>query len=134
MIVRKRFLISALLALAAWYSLNWIETHVEIVTLHTRGSAQDHYTRVFIVDDDGPIAWIRAERPDRLWLASLREYPEVVVRRGDRDIAYHAIPWNGTGGHQRVDALFRAKYGVFDSVSGLLWWRDAVPIRLEPRD
>ena len=132
MVVRKRFLISALLALAAWYSLNWIETNLEIVTLHTRGRAQDHYTRLFIVDDDErKFAWIRAERPDRLWLEALRAYPEVVVRRGVRDIRYRAVPWNGSGGHRRVDALFRAKYGVFDLLSGFVWRRDAVPIRLE---
>lgn len=129
--VRTRFLVLALLAAALWYAKGWVEAHVEIATLHTRGPQQVHYTRLFVVDDP-PVLWVRAERPDRLWLEALRSNPTVVLRRGDADVRYQALPWNGTGGHQRVDALFREKYGPFDVVSGLLWRRDAVPIRLEP--
>ena len=134
MVVRKRFLVTMLLAFAAWYSLNWIEANVELATVHTHSGAQDYYARVFIVDDAAlPGVWIRAERPDRLWLKALRNNPEVVVHRGGQDFLYTAEPWEGSGGHQRIDGLFREKYGPFDALSGIFWRRDAVPIRLVRR-
>ena len=134
MAVRKRFLVMALLALAGWYSIDWIEARVELATLHTRGESQDHYTRVFVVDDpESDAVWVRAERQDRLWLDALRLNPEVVLHRGGVDLLFTAESWSGRGGHERVDRLFRAKYGVFDQLSALVWRRDAVPVRLERR-
>jgi hypothetical protein len=128
---RRSILGLGLCAALAYAGLDWVEAHVEVVTLHASGN-HDHYPSLFIVDDP-PAAWIRAERPDRFWLASVRENPDVVVSRGDRDFAYRAVVWNGEGSHERVDELFRSKYGVVDWVSGWLWRRDAVPVRLEPR-
>ena len=46
--------------------------------------------------------------------------PEVVVRRGDRDVAYRATVWSGDSSHERVDRLFRSKYGVIDRAGGLV--------------
>jgi hypothetical protein len=129
---RKSILGLGLCAALAYAGYDWVSTHVEVVTLHAAG-LHDYYPRLFIVDD-GSAAWIRAERPDRLWLAPLRENPRVVVRRGDQDLPYTAVVWNGEGAHESVDALFLAKYGLLDRVSGWVWRRDAVPIRLEPRD
>jgi hypothetical protein len=78
---------------------------------------------------------VRAERPDRLWLESLRSHPDVVLHRAGAQIAYHAEIWDAEGGHprghERIDQLFRTRYGPFDRVAAWLWWRDAVPIRLE---
>jgi len=128
---RKSILGLGLCSALTYAGLDWVETHVEVATLHVSGN-HDHYPRLLIVDDP-PAAWIRAERPDRLWLASLRANPAVVVRRGDRDFAYQAMVWNGESSHEWVDELFRSKYGVFDRISGWLWRRDAVPVRLEPR-
>ena len=107
-----------------------------MVTLHASGAYSDYYTQLFIADDpdDPRVAWIRAERPSRLWLKSVRANPDVVVRRRDRDIAYRATVWNGEGGHERVDRLFRVKYGAIDPVAGWFFRRDAVPIRLEPSE
>jgi len=130
---RRSILGLGICAALAYAAYDWTEKNVEIVTLHAMGAHTEHYTDLFIVDDP-PVVWIRAERPDRLWLKAVRENPQVVVRRRDRDIAYHAEVWNGSGGHDHVDALFRAKYGVFDRLSGWIWRRNAVPIRLEPSD
>lgn len=130
--MRKSLLLLCLLGALAFAGFNWIDAHVEVVTLHVRGHLKDHYPTVFIVDDP-PNIWIRAERPDRLWLASLRVDPELSVRRAGRDISYQAQIWNGTGGHRQVDELFRAKYGIFDTLSGWVWRRNAIPIRLEAR-
>ena len=129
---RRGILGIALCAALVFAGLDWAQKNVEVVTLHVSSGYTDHYPRLFIVDDP-PGVWVRAERPDRLWLASLRSNPEVAVHRGDSDFAYHAEVWNGEGGHERIDELFRAKYGALDRVAAWIWRRDAVPIRLEPR-
>lgn len=130
---RRTILGIALCAALVFAGLDWVQKNVEVVTLHVSGGYTDHYPRLFIVDDP-PAVWVRAERPDRLWLESLRSNPKVMVHRGDGDFAYHAQAWNGEGGHEHVDRLFRAKYGAFDRVAAWLFRRNAVPIRLEPRD
>ena len=113
MFSRRGILGIAFCAALFFAGLDWTQKNVEVVTLHVSGGYTDHYPQVFIVDDP-PGVWVRAERPDRIWLASLRSNPEVVVSRGGHDVAYHAEVWNGDGGHQRIDELFRAKYGAFD--------------------
>ena len=115
--LRKSVLVFALLAALAWWGWNWLQTHVEVVTLHVRAGAggYDHYPRLFIVDD-GNWAWVR------------------VVRRAGRDVADTAVPWTGGPRHDRVDRLFQEKYGAFDVASGFFWRRDAVPVRLERSD
>jgi len=136
MISRRSILGLGMCAALAYSAFDWTEKNVEVVTLHASGAYSDSYTQLFIADDpdDPRVAWIRAERPTRLWLKSVRANPEVVVRRGARDIAYHATVWNGDGGHERVDRLFRAKYGELDRAASWFFRRDAVPIRLEPSD
>jgi hypothetical protein len=128
---RKSILGLGICAALAYAGEDWYEKNVEIVTVHATGALVDAYPRVFIVDDP-PETWIRAERPDRIWLRAVRENPRVIVQRGDRTIAYHAVV--GEGDSARVDRLFREKYGVFDRISAWLWRRDAVRIRLEPTD
>jgi len=128
---RRSILGIALCAALVFAGLDWTRKNVEVVTLQVMRGSTDHYAQVFIVDDP-PAVWVRAERPDRLWLESLRSNPEVVVHRRDSDFAYHAEVWNGEGGHERIDELFRAKYGAFDRVAAWISRRDAVPIRLEP--
>jgi hypothetical protein len=129
--VRRGLLGFGLIAALAYAGIDWLQDNVEVVTLHVSGTVEDFYPRLFVVDD-GSTVWVRAERPDRLWLDPLRENPRVVLQRGDRDITYHAQVWDGQGSHDEVDDLFRAKYGVLDELSGWFWRRDAVPIRLEP--
>jgi hypothetical protein len=136
MMSRRNILGLCLVASLACAAYDWTGKNVEVVTLHASGAYSDSYTQVFVADDpdDARVLWIRAERPNRLWLKSVRANPEVVVHRGDRDIACHATVWNGDGGHERVDRLFSAKYGVIDRAAGWFFRRDAVPIRLEPSD
>lgn len=78
---RRAVLGVAVLATLGFAAVDWVRNNVEIATLHVSGGAADHYPRVFIVDDP-PLLWVRAERPDRLWLAPLRSNPEVAVQRG----------------------------------------------------
>lgn len=131
MFSRRGILGIALGAALVFAGLDWASKNVEVVTLHVSGGYTEHYPRVFIVDDP-PAVWVRAERPDRLWLGSLRSNPEVVVHRGDSDVAYHAQVREDEDDQERVDQLFRAKYGAVDRVAAWIWRRDAVPILLEP--
>src|SRR5438445_10934029 len=130
---RKSILGLGICAALGYAGLDWAEKNVEVVTLHASGSIGDYYPELFVVDDP-PAIWVRAERSDRLWLPTVRANPDVVVHRGDLDVAYHAEVWNGDGGHERVDELFRAKYGWIDGVAAWVWRRNAVPIRLIPSD
>jgi hypothetical protein len=130
---RKSIFVLGICAALAYAGYDWVGDNVEVVTVRVTGRFEDYYPRLFIVDDP-PALWIRAERTDRLWLESVRTNPKVVVRRGDVDFIYRAQVWDGEGSHEQVDELFRAKYGAFDRLSGWIWHRDAVPIRLEQPD
>ena len=120
----------------AYWAYDWARKNIEVVTLHASGAYSDYYTQLFIADDpeDTRVAWIRAERPGWLWLKSVRANPEVIVHRGDRDFAYHATVSSDGSDRDRVDRLFRAKYGAIDQVAAWLFRRDDVPIRLDPSD
>jgi hypothetical protein len=133
---RRTILGLGMCAALAYAAVDWAEKNIEVVTLHAVGAYSDYYTELFVVDDpdDPRVVWIRAERPSRIWLKSVRANPEVVIHRRDLDINYHATVWNGEGGHEHVERLFRAKYGAIDRVVGWFFRRDAVPIRLEPSE
>ena len=133
---RRSILGLGICAALAYAAYDWTGKNVEVVTLHASGAYTDSYTQLFIADDpnDSHVVWIRAERPNRIWLKSVRANPEVTVHRGDLDIAYHATVWNGEGDLARVDRLFRAKYGEIDELAAWFFRRDEVPIRLEPSD
>lgn len=128
---RPSILMLGILVTIAYAGINWIET-VEVATIHARAfGMESHAARVFVVDDP-PFVWVRAERPDRLWLRAIKENPEVRLVRGGRDVEYYAIVSNREGTQDNVAALFHEKYGVLDTLSGWLSNRDAVPVRLEP--
>ena len=122
----------ALCASLVYYGVYWVRTNVEIATLRVSGTSTDYYPRVLVAEEP-PSIWVRAERPDRLWLAALRLHPDVTVRRAGVDYAYHAHIWDQDFDRERVDRMFSAKYGAIDRVSAWFWRRNAVPIRLDPR-
>jgi len=134
MVSRRRILGLGLCSALAWFAWDWTAKNVEVVTLHASGAYSDYNTQLFIADDpdDSRVVWIRAERPNRIWLKSVHANPEVVVRRGGREFAYHAAV--GEGDPERIGRLFRSKYGVIDRVAGWFFRRDAVVIRLEPSE
>jgi hypothetical protein len=128
---RPSILMLGILVTLAYAGVNWIET-VEVATLRARPLGMEpHVARVFVVDDP-PFIWVRAERPDRLWLKAIQANPEVRLTRGGRETAYYAIVSNREGTQENVAALFHEKYGFLDTLSGWISARDAVPIRLEP--
>ena len=129
---RRPHLYAISIVAACVAGLGWLQSHVEMAMLGTTGLNRDHFTRVFVVDDSANV-WVRADRPDRLWLDGLRERPDVTLERADGPIAYRAEIWPGEDAQAYVDGLFRDKYGPVDVVTGILWRRESVPIRLEPR-
>jgi hypothetical protein len=103
----------------------------EIVTLRTTDAAGAvHETRIWVVDADGH-AWLRAGAPTSGWLSRLRERAVVEVERAGQRASFTAVPQPGE--RDRINALFRAKYGWADRYIGALFGRDdATPIRLDP--
>jgi hypothetical protein len=93
---------------------------------------RDLYTTVWVVDD-GQFVWIRANRPDRRWLSSVEQNPDVELRRFSRQRRYRAVIYDKPETRAYVAPRFREKYGLADR-----WreWRDGndtIPIRLQPR-
>jgi hypothetical protein len=103
----------------------------EIVTLRTTDAAGTvHETRIWVVDADGH-AWLRAGDPNSGWLSRLRERAVVEVERAGQSASFTAVPQPDE--RDRINALFRAKYGWADRYIGALFGRDdATPIRLDP--
>lgn len=128
---RRKTLVILLCGAAAWYGWT-VFSRSERVTLHLSDVRhEDYYARIWVVDER-PFLWIRAERPDRTWLAPLRESSSVTITRGARRARYAAEVWQGQDAREHVDALFRAKYGFADLVRAWLFHRETVPIRLTP--
>jgi len=124
-------LLAALVAVVFGLSMIASECGGEIVTLRTTDAAGTvHETRIWIVDADGH-AWLRAGDPNSGWLSRLRERPMVEVERAGQRASFTAAPQPAE--RDRINALFRAKYGWADRYIGALFGRDdATPIRLDP--
>ncbi len=133
MLQRRKSLVLALCAVAAWYGwTTFARSAQETVTLHISGVRnQDHFARVWVVADR-PYLWIRAEGPDRRWLRPLEEKQSVILSRDGQRSRYAASVREDLEAREYVDALFREKYGVADVVRGLLVQRQTIPIRLTP--
>ena len=127
---RRKALIIAFALATGWYAWGQLAQRVEVVTLFVSGiGVQDHYTRLWVVDDP-PYVWLRAERPDRVWVDSLRTHPNVTMWRGEAKLFYRAEILDNASPY--VDELFALKYGLLDQARGLIG-RQSVAIRLEGR-
>jgi hypothetical protein len=91
----------------------------------------DRYVTLWAVEDSGSI-WLRAARPDRKWLAWLREQPTVELDLDGESHRYKAEVFVQPEVRERVDELMRQKYRWADRARALLLGNDTVPIRLEP--
>lgn len=130
--LNRRRLLWILLGVTVWLAWTHVRDSLETVTLFARGLHDDHYVQLWVVDQ-GPYTWVRAERPDRSWLDALRQRPNTTMWRNGQEMEVRAVVWEGDGGAEHVDKLFRAKYGVLDVVAGYFWHRDSVPVRIERR-
>lgn len=105
----------------------------ETVLLHTAPVRnQDHFATIWVVDD-GPYLWIRADSRSRRWLGPVLSDPSLELRRAGETHRYEASPFDKPEAIARVDALFRAKYGLSDRFREWVEDRDPLPIRLERR-
>ena len=132
--VTRRTLVLAGVALAlgfAWSAIRVGGREVGVLrTFDVHG--KDFYTTLWVVDDDG-FVWIRANRPDRKWLAYVQQNPNVELRRGGRQRGYRALIFDKPEARAHVDPRFREKYGLADRWRAWRDGNDTIPIRLQPR-
>ena len=105
---------------------------IEVVVVRTRDAAGAvHDSTVWVVDVDGT-PWVRVARSGRAWGERLRAEPHVeLVRAGVTSPRLATIDTSAPT-RARVDAAFRAKYGVVDWWYGVLVRSNPIPVRLDP--
>ena len=89
-------------------------------------------TRLWVVDDAGH-AWLRAGQPGSSWLQRIQRVPEVVMRRAGGEADYLAVPVPEPAATERINALMRERYGLWDRWISLIH-DDAqcIAVRLDP--
>jgi hypothetical protein len=104
----------------------------EVVTLRSWDSVGvEHETSLWLVEDGGTL-WLRAGTPRAGWLERVRTRPEVVMTRNGVESKYAASVVDQA--RDRVNALMAAKYGLADTLVGVVHDTDeSLPVRLEPR-
>jgi hypothetical protein len=131
MLTRTRLLWLLALTLAA-FAMNVISSQ-EVARLYVpAGNEDQHFARVWVADAP-PFVWIRVTPTTRNWIESAGEQPNVTLWRGEQELHLRARIWEQGEGAAYVDPLFRAKYGLMDSVRSWLGSGATVLVRLEPR-
>jgi len=133
-LTRRPFLILAASAalVVGWSTFRAAER--EIAVLRTFDVAgQDFFATVWVVDDPHGFTWIRAHRPDRKWLAAVRERPDVELQRDGHSRRYVARIFEDGAARSAAARLFREKYGLADRLREWTSGHDPVPVRLETR-
>jgi len=103
---------------------------VVLTTSDAAGSPQE--TRLWVVDDAGAL-WLRGS-PGRGWVTRVQANPEVVLKRGDAQTPYTAVPVDTPEQRERIEQRMREKYGTTDLLIMILEGSpQAFPVRLEPR-
>ena len=80
----------------------------EVATLHSADHLGRTYQNPVWVVEDGQRLWLRAVRPDSVWLARLVERPEVVLERSGSRRSYVAEPRPDQA--PRVNTLMAERY------------------------
>lgn len=107
---------------------------VEVVILHTRDAANEHETRLWVVDDAGA-AWLRTSADNASWLPRLRATPAIEVERNGTAQPFTAVVIEDPATVARIDELTLAKYGWSEELLRVLMpeGHAQVAIRLDPR-
>jgi len=131
---RRRTLILVLLVAAAAGGWSLLRPGTfEVVVLRTFKPRSDSFTSVWVLDDEqNDFVWIRANRPDRRWLAHIEADSRVELRRDGRSQRYKAQIFDDDTSRAYLAKGFRRKYGLADRVRELTQGRDTVPVRLQP--
>jgi hypothetical protein len=125
-------LVGIALAWAAWQVGRQATADVAVLRVSDVENS-DRYVTLWAADDEGAV-WLRAARPDRRWLAWLRDQPSVELERDGESRRYATEIFEDPEARERVDALMREKYGWADALRALLLGDDTVPVRLSPMD
>lgn len=92
---------------------------VEVVVLRTGAAVAPRRTRTWIADD-GAAALVEAANAERPFLRDLQADPALFLERGGAVRACRADILPNPGGHERIRALLRGRYGWADWWVGLL--------------
>jgi hypothetical protein len=107
----------------------------EVVTVHTaEPDGGTRSTRLWIVDDDG-YAWLRAGLGRVPWVDQAAAAGHLTMLRNEEEARYRVVLLDDPETRDRVHALMREKYGLFDGYIDLI--RDgsgSTAVRLERVD
>ncbi len=132
-ITRDKFflVVSLLILFGGWNAVRAGGREVAVLrTFDVNGS--DSFTSLWVVED-GNFLWIRANRPDRRWLAALRQNPEVELSRDGVAQWYRALVFDKPSARPFVNARFREKYGLAETWREWTAKTETVPVRLAER-
>lgn len=124
--------VTALGLALGWSALGASDREIAVLRVFD-GQGRDLFASLWVVDDEAGFLWIRANRPDRNWLAVVGRNPNIELRRHGRSSRYVATLYDTPDARAYVAPRFREKYGLADRWREWNAGRDTVPIRLESR-
>ena len=131
----KRLALGAAALVAAFAAVTWWALEAGGVALvETRApGGEPRSTHVWWAEVDGEI-WLEAGTPENAWFVDVLHEPALVLEIQGRRARYAARPVAEPGGHQRIRARLREKYGLRDRWVGLLVDTSrSIAVRLVPR-
>ena len=108
--------------LAAFVGFTWwaLESGgVAVIETHAADGSQRE-THVWFAEPDGEL-WLEAGTPENAWYVEVQADPRVGFSSGARSGQYLARSVAEPGGHDRIRALLREKYGVRDAWIALIF-------------
>ncbi|MFI5317874.1 MAG: hypothetical protein ACHQ6T_19405 [Myxococcota bacterium] len=116
-----RWLVAAAALLAALAAGTWwaLESSGVALLRTQRPDGSLRTTHVWYADSEG-VTWVEAANPQRDFVADLRRYPELLLKRDGAEGGYRAEVSRAPEDHARVRALLREKYGWRDVWVGLV--------------
>lgn len=106
-----------------------------VAIVETRTEAgEPRTTHVWYVEPEGEL-WLEAGTPENAWFVDAMRDPTLMLRIDDRAARYRIDPIRDAGGHERIRALMREKYGFRDRWVGWLFDTSrSIAVVLRPAD
>ncbi|MDP6980017.1 MAG: DUF2255 family protein [Myxococcota bacterium] len=122
-------------AIAAFYALVILASESdEVVTLRTGSGSGVNETRLWLVDY-GDAEWVRTGHPEKGWFREVAADPNVELERAGKKSLRVAVPVHEPAVSQKVNEVFRAKYGHADWIVALSGdAADRIVVRLDLRE
>ena len=124
---RPGILALGLAATLLYAGFNWIQS-AEVIDLEAWARGGELAAARLLFVNDVPYLWVLESSPEAGWLAVARSGLPVTVRERGSAVTYRAREWSDPEALERVEALFREKYGMRARLEAL---RDPVTVRLE---